>query len=122
MSTALLAVILAYLLGSLPLAYIAGRCLKGIDIRERVAFLDRTKNPFFNHSEVVLFLADRDGETVGTIAAIIDDNYIGFHDEKVGFFGLFEVRAKEVYKVFSFKAGAHLNYSSQKSVAFFCFP
>ena len=34
MSTALLAVILAYLLGSLPLAYIAGRCLKGIDIRE----------------------------------------------------------------------------------------
>lgn len=60
-------------------------------IRERVAFLDRTKNPFFNHSEVVLFLADRDGETVGTIAAIIDDNYIRFHDEKVGFFGLFEV-------------------------------
>jgi GNAT superfamily N-acetyltransferase len=60
-------------------------------ISERKAFLDPHKNPFFEHSEVELFLAQRDGETVGTIAAIINDNHNAFHEEKAGFFGLFEV-------------------------------
>ncbi len=60
-------------------------------ISERKDFLDPQKNPFFEHSEVELFLAQRDGETVGTIAAIINDNHNAFHEEKAGFFGLFEV-------------------------------
>jgi GNAT superfamily N-acetyltransferase len=60
-------------------------------ISERKAFLDPRKNPFFEHSEVELFLAQRDGETIGTIAAIINDNHNAFHEEKAGFFGLFEV-------------------------------
>ena len=37
---------------------------------ERRAFLDRRKNPFFRHSDAELFLAERDGEVVGRIAAI----------------------------------------------------
>lgn len=37
-----------------------------------------------------LFLAERNGELVGRIGAIIDHNYIEFHREKVGFFGFFE--------------------------------
>jgi GNAT superfamily N-acetyltransferase len=37
-----------------------------------------------------LFLAYRDGEITGRIAAILDRNYNNFHDEKVVFFGLFE--------------------------------
>ncbi len=60
-------------------------------ISERKAFLDPHKNPFFEHAEVELFLAQKDGETVGTIAAIINDNHNDFHEEKAGFFGLFEV-------------------------------
>jgi len=60
-------------------------------ISERKDFLDPQKNPFFEHAEVELFLAQRDGETVGTIAAIINDNHNAFHEEKAGFFGLFEV-------------------------------
>ena len=60
-------------------------------ISERKAFLDPQRNPFFEHAEVELFLAQRDGETVGTIAAIINDNHNAFHEERAGFFGLFEV-------------------------------
>jgi len=60
-------------------------------ISERKAFLDPQRNPFFEHSEVDLFLAQRDSETIGTIAAIINDNHNAFHEEKAGFFGLFEV-------------------------------
>jgi GNAT superfamily N-acetyltransferase len=68
-------------------------------ISERKAFLNPHQNPFFEHAEVELFLAQRacpepsrrDGETVGTIAAMINDNHNDFHEEKAGFFGLFEV-------------------------------
>jgi len=50
-----------------------------------------TKNPFWEHAEKQLFLAFNDkNEPVGRIAAIIDRNYIQFHEEKVGFFGFFE--------------------------------
>lgn len=48
------------------------------------------KNPFWQHAEKELFLARRDGKSVGRISAIVDDNYINFHNEKLGFFGFFE--------------------------------
>jgi len=48
------------------------------------------KNPFLSHAKMTLFLAYREGEIVGRIAAIIDHHYIEFHQEKVGFFGFFE--------------------------------
>lgn len=48
------------------------------------------KNPFWKHAERALYLAVRDGETVGRIAAIVDFNHIRFHDEMVGFWGFFE--------------------------------
>ena len=60
-------------------------------ISERKSFLDPAKNPFFEHSEVQLFLAERDGEVVGTIAGIINRNHNKVHDDKVGFWGMFEV-------------------------------
>jgi GNAT superfamily N-acetyltransferase len=47
-------------------------------------------HPFRSHSEMVLFLAHRQGEVVGRIAGIIDHHYIEFQQEKVGFFGFFE--------------------------------
>ena len=50
-----------------------------------------TKNPFWEHAEKELFIAyDDSGKPVGRMAAVIDYNYIRFHDEKAGFFGFFE--------------------------------
>lgn len=49
------------------------------------------ESPFWEHAESELFLAfDGSGKLVGRIAAIIDHNYIRFHDEPVGFFGFYE--------------------------------
>ncbi|NIM99259.1 MAG: hypothetical protein GTO24_14615 [candidate division Zixibacteria bacterium] len=59
-------------------------------IMERKEFLNKEKNPFFKHAEVVLYLARREGQTVGRIAGIVNHNHIEFHQEKAGFFGLFE--------------------------------
>ena len=58
-----------------------------MDVKDK---LDRRKNPFFEHSEMDLFLAYKDGKITGRIAAIIDNNHNEFHDEKVVFFGMFE--------------------------------
>ncbi len=52
--------------------------------------LNQKKNPFFEHSQAEYFLALRDGEPVGRIAAIINGNHNAFHEEKTGFFGFFE--------------------------------
>lgn len=60
-------------------------------ISERMAFFDPQRNPFYQHAEVALFMARRDGEPVGTIAALINHQHNAFHNEQVGFFGAFEV-------------------------------
>jgi hypothetical protein len=57
------------------------------DMRER---LDTRRNPFFEHSEMALFLARRDGRLTGRVAALLDRNHNAFHNEKVAFFGLYE--------------------------------
>jgi GNAT superfamily N-acetyltransferase len=57
---------------------------------ERRAFLDRTKNPFFEHAEAEYFLARRDGSVVGRIAAIHNRLHNEFQRDAVGFFGFFE--------------------------------
>lgn len=58
-----------------------------IEMKEK---LDPKKNPFFEHAEMDLYLARRDGRPTGRIAAILDRNHNAFHDEKVVFFGLYE--------------------------------
>lgn len=60
-------------------------------IFERKAFFNPKKNPFYRHAEVELFLAERGGEVVGTISAHINYTHNEFHNERVGFFGFFEV-------------------------------
>ena len=60
-------------------------------ISERVVFLDKERHPFYQHADVELFMARRDGKPVGTIAALVNHAHNEFHDEQVGFFGLFEV-------------------------------
>ena len=57
---------------------------------ERRQFLDRRKNPFFEHGRAEYFLALRDGRVVGRITAQVDDNFQRFQDNKWGWFGFFE--------------------------------
>lgn len=52
--------------------------------------LDRNKHPFHKHAEVAYFVAERGRETVGRIAAIVNHRHNEFHEDRVGFFGLFE--------------------------------
>ena len=52
--------------------------------------LDRAANPFFAHAEADYFLAERDGEVVGRIAAIHNRLHNEIHEDRVGFFGFFE--------------------------------
>lgn len=52
--------------------------------------LDEKKNPFFKHSKIKLFLARKDSNVVGRIAAIVNSNHNEFHNDKTGFFGFFE--------------------------------
>jgi len=66
-------------------------------IRDRLKHFDPYHHPFFEHAEVQLFRAVRDGETVGTIAAIADEVHPKVWNEPVGFFGEFE--AIEDYSV-----------------------
>ncbi len=59
-------------------------------IFERRAFLDRSKNPFFEHAEAEYLLAMRDGRPVGRITAHVDSRWDAYHGGKDGFFGFFE--------------------------------
>jgi GNAT superfamily N-acetyltransferase len=57
---------------------------------ERKEHLDPAKNPFFEHADVQLFLAERDGRVVGRISAHVDRNLNEFQDNRWGLFGFFE--------------------------------
>ncbi|MEE9167322.1 MAG: N-acetyltransferase [Candidatus Neomarinimicrobiota bacterium] len=59
-------------------------------IMDRMAFLDRKKNPFFRHSEAQLLLAERDGEPAGRIAAVHYTRHLETYQDGRGFFGFFE--------------------------------
>jgi GNAT superfamily N-acetyltransferase len=59
-------------------------------LMDRKKLIDRKNNPFYKHAEMEMFLAGRDGEVVGRIAAVVNHNHIKEHGEKVGFFGFFE--------------------------------
>ncbi len=59
-------------------------------LSERLDRLNPSRNPFFAHADVRLFLARRAGEPVGTIAAFVDYRSNAHFGEKVGGFGFFE--------------------------------
>ena len=52
--------------------------------------LDAKANPFYRTADRELFLAVRDGQLVGRIAAIENRAHNEFHQDRVGFFGFFE--------------------------------
>lgn len=59
-------------------------------ILERRRFLDRRRNPYFEHARAEYFLALRDGRPVGRITAQVDHHFQAYQGNAWGFFGFFE--------------------------------
>ncbi len=57
---------------------------------ERTEALHPKKNPYYQHALVQLFLAKRNGKTVGRISAQIDFEYEKLYQKRLGQFGFFE--------------------------------
>ncbi len=49
-----------------------------------------TKNPFYDQNEIQTFLARRDGQVCGRIAAVLNHSHNEQHNENRGFWGFFE--------------------------------
>ncbi len=58
-----------------------------MEIRER---LSPSHNPFFEHAEVALFTAHKNGRPAGRISAQIDREHIKRYQDATGFFGFFD--------------------------------
>ncbi len=61
-------------------------------LREEKKKLTPGRNPFWEHAERELFLAERAGRIVGRIAAIEDRLFNQYHRSRTGAFGFFECR------------------------------
>lgn len=59
-------------------------------IMDRKKLLNQKVNPFFKHSQLQMFLAERNGKVVGRIAAITNERHNELHQDSIGFFGFFE--------------------------------
>lgn len=76
-------------------------------LMDRKKILSKEKNPFFKHAEMEMYLAEKNGEIVGRIAAIKNDLHIKYHNENAGFFGFFEcINDQEVANALFDKAKA----------------
>ena len=53
---------------------------------EKMTILNTSKNPFFKKAEMEMYMAKKDGEYVGRIAAIKNDTHNEVHNENIGFF------------------------------------
>ncbi len=56
----------------------------------RRQLLDKSRHPAWDYMDGEYFGAWRDGVMVGTTAAFVNHEHNRFHDENIGFFGLFE--------------------------------
>jgi len=59
-------------------------------LMEQKTLLNKQKNPFFKAAQAEYFLAYRNDETVGRIAAIKNDIHLKTHNDSAGQFGFFE--------------------------------
>ena len=55
-------------------------------ISEQKKLFNEEVHPFFKHSKVKFYLAERDGKICGRIVGIVNYNHINYHNEQVGFF------------------------------------
>jgi len=67
-------------------------------IMDRLKLLNKEKNPFFKQNPAQLYLAHKNNEIVGRIAALINHQYNEFYEDRMGFFGFLEaVNDKDVF-------------------------
>jgi len=59
-------------------------------ISDQKKFFNPKKNPYYQHSEVKLFLAYKDGKQSGRISAHSNTQHNIEHNDNIGFFGFFE--------------------------------
>lgn len=59
-------------------------------IEERLGYFDTKKNPLWQHARYQLFVARRNGEMIGTVGAVVNDNHNSVHNELAGGWGFFE--------------------------------
>jgi len=86
-------------------------------IIDRMEFLNREKNPFFQHSDAELFTADKNGSIVGRIAAVKYSRHLETYNDGTGFFGFFEcVDDKEVAHTLFQRAEGWLSDQGLKAV------
>lgn len=71
---------------------------------ERRAFLDPAQNPFFDHADVALFMAYRDGRPVGRISAQVDRLAPHSDGKRLGMFGLFACESDPLLAAYLFQA------------------
>ena len=74
-------------------------------LMDRYKLLNKEKNPFFKHAEADYFLAYKNGDLVGRIAAITNQRHNEFHEDNIGFFGFLDaIQDKEVFNTLLEKA------------------
>ena len=59
-------------------------------LMDRRDYLNMDKNPFFEHVEAGFWLAQQNGKAVGRIAAVKDADFLSFHEDNSGYYGMFE--------------------------------
>lgn len=59
-------------------------------LMEQEKLIDKKKNLFYKWADAEFFLAEKEGITVGRIAAVIDRRFNEVHQSKTGFFAFFE--------------------------------
>ena len=73
------------------------------------------KSPFFQHAEVVLFVARKNGELVGRCSAQIDRQHLARYNDDTGFFGFLDtVDDQEVVEALLSRARAWLKEKGMK--------
>lgn len=79
--------------------------------------LDPRKNPFFDHGEMCLWLAKRDGETVGRISAQVNQLHLERHHDETGNFGFLEaIDDQSVFQALLSTAEAWLRARGMKRI------
>ncbi len=86
-------------------------------LSEQRQFLDRDRNPFFNHAEAELWVARRHGQAVGRVASCVDRYHNENHGEQTGFFGFYEaIEDSEVSRGLLDAASAWLREKGQDTM------
>ncbi|MGB5528891.1 MAG: hypothetical protein WBQ32_02890 [Ignavibacteriaceae bacterium] len=84
-------------------------------LMEQKTLLNKQKNPFFKDAQAEYFIAYRNGEAVGRIAAIKNDIHLKYHNDSSGQFGFFEcINDQEVANALLDKAKSWLKEKGLK--------